>query len=177
MSFDEMTRSGESEDSGAEDSGQSRTSPQDDRQKAAEYLAAWQRCQADFINFKRRAEQERAEAGNAANSALLMAILPALDDLERAFAAMPPELENANWVSGIRLIWRKLQSALEAQGLSHLKCVGEVFDPCLHEAVRQCKGPEGTVVQEMEKGYKYREKLIRPSRVAVGEGEQEYKEE
>lgn len=173
LSFDENMRA-----AGPEDTEQEQPASQDDRQKAADYLAAWQRCQADFINFKRRAEQERAEAGNAANAALLMAVLPAIDDLERAFTAVPPEIEGNNWVSGMRMIWRKLQSALEAQGLSQLKCLGEAFDPCVHEAVRRCAGPEGQVVQELEKGYRYREKLIRPSKVSVGEGEQEeYKEE
>ncbi len=148
----------------------------EEQQKAAGYLASWQRCQADFINYKRRAELEKQESGKAANAGLLLALLPAFDDMERAFAAIPHELEDNSWIDGMKLIYRKLQSALESRGLSAIQCVGEAFDPCVHEAIRRCEGPEGTVVQEMEKGYKFHDRIIRPSKVAVGEGEERNKE-
>ena len=84
-----------------------------------------------------------------------------------------------DWVEGIRLIERKLRTTLEAQGLSPIKAVGETFDPNLHEAVMHSKGEDGKVVQEMQKGYKLYDKVIRPSKVAVGNGEpvEEQKEE
>ena len=97
-------------------------------------------------------------------------VLPVLDDLERAFAAIPPDLASADWVEGIRLIERKLWAVLELQGLSQIKALGEPFDPNLHEAVRQDKGKEGIVIEEVQKGYRLHDKVIRPSKVIVGNG-------
>jgi len=145
--------------------------------KAEANLANWQRAQADFINYKRRTEQEKEEINQFAKATLILNLLPALDDLERAFAAIPPRLTKASWIDGIRLIWRKLQTTLEAQGLSEIKAVGEPFDPHLHEAVRQDKGKEGVVVEEVQKGYKFYNRVIRPSKVVVGNGEEEEKED
>ena len=145
----------------------------EERAKAEGYLANWQRAQADFINYKRRAEQEREEAGKFANATLMLSLLPAIDDLERAFAAVPPRLAKLDWVDGIRLIGRKLQASLEALGLSQIKALGEPFDPNLHEAVMHGKGKEGIVVEEVQKGYKLHDRVIRPTRVVVGNGEEE----
>lgn len=149
----------------------------EEKAKAEANLAGWQRAQADFINYKRRSEQEKEEIVKFANTALLLNLLPVLDDLERAFAAIPPELADADWVTGIRLIERKLWAVLELQGLSPIKALGEPFDPHLHEALRQEKGKDGIVVEEMQKGYKFHDRVIRPSKVAVGNGEEDKKEE
>ena len=81
-----------------------------ERQKAAEYLANWQRAQADFINYKRRNEEERAEFNSFANSNLVLAILPVLDDLERAIEAMPSRIAKSEWGEGIKLVERKFQT-------------------------------------------------------------------
>ena len=140
-------------------------------------LANWQRAQADFINYKRRTEQEKEGISQFAKSAIILEVLPALDDLERAFTAVPPRLTKLSWVAGIRLIWNKLQTTLEAQGLSEIKAAGEPFDPHLHEAVREDKGEEGIVIEEVQKGYKFYDKVIRPSKVVVGNGEEEHKKE
>ena len=145
--------------------------------KAEANLAGWQRAQADFINYKRRTEQEKEEISQFAKATLILDLLPALDDLERAFAAIPPRLTKTSWIDGIRFIWNKLQTTLEAQGLSHIEAVGKPFDPHLHEAVRQDRGREGIVIEEMQKGYKFRDKIIRPSKVAVGNGEEEPEKE
>jgi len=140
--------------------------------KAEANLASWQRTQADFINYKRRTEQEKEEINQFAKATLILNLLPALDDLERAFAAIPPRLTKLSWVDGIRLIWSKLQTTLEAQGLSEIKATGEPFDPHFHEAVRQDKGKEGIVIEEVQKGYKFYDKIIRPTKVVVGNGEE-----
>ena len=145
--------------------------------KAEANLANWQRAQADFINYKRRAEQEMEEIRRFANSTLVLNLLPVLDDLERAFSSVQPRLAKLGWVGGVKLIWRKLRTTLEAQGLSEIKAVGEPFDPHLHEAVRQDKGKEGIVVEEVQKGYKFHDRVIRPSKVVVGNGEEEYEKE
>lgn len=162
----------ESEISGVEDIATLRQSLAEAEAKAEANLAGWQRAQADFINYKRRTEQEREEIGQFAQASLILNLLPALDDLERALAAIPPRLTKTSWVDGIRLIWNKLQTTLKAQGLSEIEAVGEPFDPHLHEAVRQDKGREGVVVAEVQKGYKFRDKILRPSKVVVGNGEQ-----
>ena len=145
----------------------------EEKAKAEGYLANWQRAQADFINYKRRSEQEREEIGKFANSMLMLSLLPVLDDLERAFNAIPSKLDEFTWVDGVRLIWRKLQTSLEAQGLSQIKAEGEPFDPNLHEAAMQGKGKEGMVVEELQKGYKLHDRVIRPTKVVVGNGEEE----
>ena len=143
----------------------------EEKEKAKGYLANWQRAEADFINYKRRSEQEKEEISKFSTSMLMLKILPILDDLERAFAASPPRLAKLGWVDGIRLIDRKLRTTLEAQGLSLINALGEPFDPHLHEAVRQDKGKEGIIIEEVQKGYKFQDKVIRPSKVVVGSGE------
>lgn len=143
---------------------------EEERARAESYLANWQRAQADLINYKRRSEQEKEEITRFANSSLMLSLLPILDDLERALAAIPPELAELSWVDGIKLIERKLRSNLEAQGLAEIKAVGEAFDPTLHEAVMQGEGDEGMVISELEKGYKFHDRVIRPTMVVVGSG-------
>ena len=149
----------------------------EEKKKSEEYLANWQRAQADFINYKRRIEQERGEFNKFANAALILSLLPVLDDLERAFDSIPPSLAKLEWVDGIRLIERKLRSSLEAQGLTQIKALGEPFDPRIHEAVRQDKGQEGMVTEEIQKGYMLGDRVLRPTIVVVGNGEEEEKED
>ena len=145
--------------------------------RAETNLSGWQRVQADFINYKRRIEQEKEEIGKLANSMLVLNLLPVLDDLERALTSIPDDVTEISWVDGIRLIERKLRGILEAQGLSPIKVLEEPFDPNLHEAAMQGKGKEGIVVDELQKGYKFHDRVIRPARVVVGNGEEETKEE
>lgn len=145
----------------------------EERARAEANLAGWQRAQADFINYKRRAEQEKKETAKLANSGLVLSLLPVLDDLDRALASIPDDLAEVSWVDGIRLIDRKLRTNLESQGLSPIEAVGEPFDPNLHEAVMQGDGKEGIVVEEILKGYKFQDKVIRPAKVVVGRGEEE----
>lgn len=147
------------------------------REKAEANLAGWQRAQADFINYKRRSEQEKAAIGQYANTELMLRLLPVLDDFERALAAIPSRYMKLGWVEGIKLIERKLRTILEAEGLSQIKALGEPFDPNLHDAAMQGRGKEGVVVGEIEKGYKLRDRVIRPSRVIVGNGEEDVTEE
>ena len=147
----------------------------EEKTKAETNLAGWQRAQADFINYKRRSEQEREEISKFANAMLMLSLLPILDDLERAFSSVPGHLAKLNWVDGIKLIERKLRASLEAQGLSEIKAVGEAFDPKLHEAAMHGKGKEGTVIEELQKGYKLHDRVLRPSMVVVGNGEEEDK--
>ena len=134
-------------------------------------LAGWQRAQADFVNYRRRAEQERDETVKLANASLVLSLLPILDDFKRAVTSCPQELSGLAWVEGIRLIGRKLRASLEAQGLSPIQALGEPFDPRWHEAVRQAQGKEGIVLEEVQKGYRFRDRVLRPTQVVVGNGE------
>ena len=145
----------------------------EEKQKSESHLANWQRAQADFINYKRRSEQEKGEIGNLARSVVMITLLPILDDLERALTSIPPNLAKLSWVEGIRLIERKLRADLETQGLSPINAVGEPFDPNLHEAAMHGKGREGIVVEELQKGYTLHDRVLRPAMVVVGQGEAE----
>ncbi|MBE0430967.1 MAG: nucleotide exchange factor GrpE [Dehalococcoidia bacterium] len=142
----------------------------EEKERAENYLGSWQRCQADLANFKKRAEQDKAEIIQFASSALVQSLLPVLDDFERAFGSAPAELAESNWTEGVRLIYNKLKAILEAQGLTEIEAKGEPFDPRLHEAVMQQEGEEGLVIEETQKGYRFKDKMLRPSLVVVGRG-------
>jgi len=140
-------------------------------------LAGWQRAQADFINYKRFAEQEKTEIGKYANISLLFNLLPIVDDFERALGAIPPEQSDGKWVEGLRLIDRKLQDTLKKQGVICIDTLGQEFDPHIMEAVSCLKGKKDIVILELEKGYKLQDKVIRPAKVIVGNGEEEVNKE
>ncbi len=145
--------------------------------KAEANLAGWQRAQADLSNFRRRVEQERGELAKSANAALILKLLPVLDDFERAEASIPEDAGHLPWVSGIRLIERNLKQILEQEGLVPIRTDGEAFDPCLHEAVDCCPGEEGKIIKEIKKGYTLNSRLLRPAAVMVGSGEAAKKNE
>lgn len=145
----------------------------EEREKSGQYLASWQRAQADFANYKRRVEQEKDDLRKFANSTIMLGIISVLDDFKRAVTSVPSEIENEAWVEGIKLIERKLVSAMEAQGLATIDALGKKFDPHLHEAVREGRGKEGEVIEEVLKGYTLHDRVIRPSQVVVGNGEKQ----
>jgi molecular chaperone GrpE len=142
----------------------------EEKEKAEKYLSNWQRSQADFDNYKKRSEQEIGEVIELASSALISNLLPVMDDLDRALASVPAELDESNWTEGIKLIYNKFKTILETQGLTEIQARGEPFDTRLHEAIMQQEGEEGMVIEETQKGYKFRGRVIRPSLVIVGKG-------
>lgn len=142
-----------------------------ERARAEDYLKNWQRAQADFINFRRRNEQERADLVKFANSRLLLQLLPSLDDFDRAVEHMPEEVAQSQWGQGLLLIDRKLRAVLEKEGLKPVEAVGSEFDPNFHEAIaNEEAGAEnsGKVVDELQKGYMLGDRLLRPALVKVG---------
>lgn len=141
----------------------------EEKQKADNYLANWQRAQADFSNYKRRTEQEKIEQTKFSNAMLILNLLPVIDDLERALNTVPTALAGLTWFDGLRLIYRKLLSLLENQGLQVLEAEGKDFDPNLHEAIQHVEGEDGKVVQVFQKGYKLHDRVIRPAMVTVGQ--------
>jgi molecular chaperone GrpE len=148
-----------------------------EKAKTAEYLAGWQRAQADFINYKRRCEQEKEDIIKYGNAAFINKILPVLDDFELAFSHVPGGEHRASWWKGMKALERKLKTFLDGEGLTEIKALGEPFDPNVHEALMQAEGDEGIVVQEFQKGYKLNGRVIRHSKVAVGNGHHESKKE
>jgi molecular chaperone GrpE len=94
---------------------------QQEKEEAQRFLANWQRAEADFVNYKRRVEQERGEAMRLASAALIINILPVLDDLERALTNLDIRLVGLTWFDGVRLIYRKLQLVLESAGVSQIE--------------------------------------------------------
>jgi molecular chaperone GrpE len=137
-------------------------------EKAASYLANWQRSAADFQNYKRRNEEERSEFARMANAAMIYNLLPLIDDFDRAMQNVDATIAGLTWVDGIRLIHRKLQMLLDAAGVTEIEADGAAFDPNLHEAVTSAEGEDGKVIAVVQKGYKLGERVIRPAMVVVG---------
>ena len=144
-------------------------------QKAAKADENWDkyvRLTADFVNFKKRAARERTEAVKYANESLLEKLLPVVDNFEAAMAATN-SASGANVDSlktGISMIFTQLKSFLADNGLEEVDASGKPFDPNLHEAVSQQPSTdveEGHVLQQMRKGYKLRDRLVRPAMVVV----------
>ncbi len=135
--------------------------------KAAEYLDLLQRERAAFINFRRRSEAERADSQHYATGQLLKKLLPVVDDLDRALTLAPA---GESWVEGVRMIARKFHSLLEAEGVTPVEAVGLPFDPAVHEAVAYEEGGAGTdvVLEEFARGYRHRDRVLRPAMVRVG---------
>jgi len=161
----------------AEDVDELKREQAEEQDKAEEYLATLQRVKADFENYKKRVEQERSEQVSWANAELVKKLLPVLDDLDRAFANLPNNLEEPDWVEGFKLIHRKLLSTLESEGLVEVECEGEQFDPAVHDAVMQQEGEEGVVLDKICKGYKLKDKWLRAPQVIVGKGFESKQEE
>jgi molecular chaperone GrpE len=129
------------------------------------------RIQADFDNFRRRSRQEYEQACLYGGEDLIKKILPVLDSLERAVAAFNEKsADNCSWQEGVRLTLKQFQNILTAEGLEAVEALNRVFDPQVHEAVFQEQSDtvsEPTVREELQKGYKYKNKLIRPALVKV----------
>ncbi len=158
-------------DTAAENNTDLATQLAEEREKAQSYLASWQRAAADYQNLKRRADQEREELSRLGNAALIMNILPMMDDLERALLNVDSRLAGMTWLDGIRLIHRKFQALLEMNGVTEIQAEGETFDPNVHEAVTFGAGEENKVISVVQKGYKLAGRVLRPTLVVVGKRE------
>jgi molecular chaperone GrpE len=138
--------------------------------EAAEARAGWQRSAADFANYRRRTEQEREATLGLANEMLLLKLLAVVDDFDRALAQMPRELEHLGWIEGIWLVERKLRALLESEGVTPIEAAGKPFDPREHEAVvheETNAAPDETVIGELQRGYRIRDRVLRPALVSV----------
>ena len=143
--------------------------------RAARADESWERLlrtTADFDNFKKRAARERTEAIQFANVALIQKLLPVMDNFDMALAAAQTakDEKSASLQAGIAMVQSQLKSILAETGLEEIDAAGKAFDPTQHEAVSQQEThevPEGQVVQQIRKGYKIRERLLRAASVVV----------
>jgi molecular chaperone GrpE len=144
-----------------------------EKERAEANLASWQRSAADFQNYKRRVEQEREETARLASAALIINLLPLLDDLQRALDSVDTRLAGMTWLDGLRLIERKFQALLDMNGVTEIEADGQDFDPNVHEAVTFGPGEENKVIAVVQKGYRLGGRVIRPAMVVVGKNGQE----
>lgn len=136
---------------------------------AAEARDRHLRLAADFDNFKKRSRQDQVDTIQHASADLISRLLPGLDDLHKALDHTPDGVDEA-WVKGLELSVRKLEEALGAHGLEPIDSVGSPFDPKLHEAIgheESSDQPEDTVVAELRRGYRIRDRVVRPALVKV----------
>jgi molecular chaperone GrpE len=127
------------------------------------------RLAADFENYKKRTRQEQLDTIQHASAELISRVLPALDDLQNALEHMPAGVDEG-WARGIGMSVRKLEEAMAAHGLEPIQSVGAAFDPKFHEAIgheETADHPEDTVVSELRRGYRIRDRVVRPSLVKV----------
>lgn len=137
--------------------------------KRDEYFAGWQREKADFINYKKQEFERLKGTLCIAKESLFEELIPILDSFGLAEKAIPEEEKEGNSIKGLILIKKQLETALKGLGLTEIEAIGKKFDPSLHEAVEEVDGKEpGMVIEEVEKGYSYNEKVLRPAKVKVG---------
>ena len=147
-----------------------RSQLEEQQARADRCLANWQRAEADLANLRRRTEQERAELARFANASLIAKLLPIVDDFDRAIEAMPQKEGLESWIEGVKLIDHKLRSLLEQEGVTAIEALGREFDPHVHEAVlrEDGEGDVDVVVEELQKGYRLHDRVLRPAMVKVG---------
>ena len=148
----------------------------DVRAKSEEHLYNWQRSAADFANFKRRTDEERATVGQFSNAILIGKLLGVLDDFDRALESVPADAQD-RWIEGVRLVERKLRNVLDGEGVTPIDSLGHPFDPNLHEAVVHeptADHPDNQVIGELQRGYRLHDRVIRPSLVRVANNPKEH---
>jgi molecular chaperone GrpE len=139
--------------------------------RADEFLAALQRERAEFTNYRRRTSEEREAMLGLAGEDLIRKVLAIADDFDLAIENRPPELAGNAWVEGVTAIDRKLRALLDSEGVRPVEAEpGSPFDPREHEAIVTIPGtgrPEGEIVDVVRRGYKLRDRVLRPALVAV----------
>ena len=130
------------------------------------------RSQADFENYKKRAAREKEDAVKYANSSLLQRLVSILDNFELGLAAAKTESSQSPIYSGMVLVQKHLNDLLEENGLHAIEAEGKKFDPNLHEAIAHeaSDSPEETVIRQARRGYRFKDRLLRPARVIVSSG-------
>lgn len=146
--------------------------PETEASKVKEAHDQLLRLKADFENTKKRLERDRMDAIKFANERLIAEILPIMDNLDRAMASLTEGHDPEKVQAGLKIAQGELHQVLEQHGVEIVKAMGSEFDPQLHEAVgvvEITEGKEGTVVEEIQKGYLLNGRLIRPSMVKISQ--------
>ncbi|MGD9572774.1 MAG: nucleotide exchange factor GrpE [Thermoleophilia bacterium] len=136
-----------------------------------EYLDALLRLKAEFDNYRKRADRDRQAISVGATRDVVRGLLPVMDNLERAVAALGDQGEGI--VAGLEMVRGQLAGLLTGHGVEEIPAHGEQFDPTIHEAIASVPAPghaEGTVVEVVEKGYRHSEHVLRPTRVVIATG-------
>lgn len=139
-------------------------------EKIAELTDRVQRQMAEFDNFRKRTEKEKTQMYEIGAKSIIEKVLPVVDNFERGLAAVPDELKDDAFVDGMNKIYKQMMTMLEEVDVKPIEAVGKEFDPSLHNAVMQTESEEyesGIVAQELQKGYTYRDSVVRHSMVAV----------
>jgi molecular chaperone GrpE len=146
----------------------------DATRQADEYLVALQRERAEFLNYKRRTAEERERDLGLAGEDLINKVLALADDFDRAIDARPESIAEEAWFEGVAAIDRKLRILLESEGVRAIPAEpGTAFDPREHDAIANVPGtgrPEGEIVEQVRRGYRLRDRVLRPALVAVAGG-------
>ena len=147
---------------------------QEESDKAAEHYDQWLRSVAELRNYKKRVQQERQQQTRGANAQLISHLLPVLDDFERALISLPDEqLRQFTWIEGIQIIYHRLQSILQQHGLQAIEAIGQPFNPYFHEGILFDEVPpeqDQLVLEDLQRGYKLYDQVLRPTLVKVGRG-------
>lgn len=137
--------------------------------KRDEYFGGWQREKADFLNYKKQEFERLKGTLCIAKESLFSEIIPVLDSFELAEKAIPEKEKEDNNIKGLILIKKQLEDSLKGLGLKEIESLGKKFDPNLHEAVGEEEGKEpGVIFEEVEKGYSFEDKVIKPAKVKIG---------
>lgn len=146
------------------------------QQKQEEYQELYDkhlRLYSEFENFRRRSRKETADAKEKGRSDMVLAVLPVIDDFERALSSINESTESKEVYEGVELIYNKFKNILNEQGLQEMQPVGETFDPDYHEAMTKMQAPseeqKGKVIDVVEKGYLLNDRIVRHAKVVVGE--------
>lgn len=139
--------------------------PKKEKDLLAEMTADLQRVQADFVNFRRRVEDDRRELMSLAKSEVVTELLPLIDNLDRALNHRPKELEGNAWAEGVGAVAKQAEEQLRKLGVEKIESLGQPFDPMLHEAVA---GEGEIITEELQPGYRMGERILRPAMVKVG---------
>lgn len=141
------------------------------QQKIQELTEMSKRALADLANFRKRVEDERASFAKFASLSLILEILPILDNFQRALRHVPEEWKESEWVKGVLHIEKQLEEVVKKCGLEEIPSpVGQPFDPLRHEAITQAPGAKDMVLEELDAGYMLDDKVVRPTKVKVGDG-------
>ena len=172
---DEAAKEDEAEASGAEENkdkglfGKKKKKDKKDEQ-IEDLIDRLRRQMAEFDNFRKRSEKEKSQMFDMGARSIIEKVLPVVDNFERGLAAVPEEQKDDAFVTGMDKIYKQLMTELDAIGVKPIEALGQEFNPDLHNAVMQVESEEydpGVVAQELQKGYTYKDTVVRHSMVAV----------